>query len=72
MWLVFLVAAPQLRTTYEFRICFDDETCTWTSIILPCNGPPACFDGDRDTSALRLFERIFTALGSPEFVPSLN
>ena len=72
MWYVFFVAAPQLHANYEFRVRFDTDTSTWTSIIVPCQGAPVCFEGDDETTAKHLFDRIFNAIGLPELAPSLN
>ena len=72
MWYVFWVTAPQLRTSYELRLRFDGNKRTWESIVLPCEGAPVCFDGDDTTTATDLLDRIFTAIGAPDLVPSLN
>ncbi len=71
MWITLLVAAPELRTSYEFRLRFDDDRCEWDSIILPMGGSPCCFAGDCHTTAHDLFRVIFAAIGRPELVSAL-
>lgn len=69
MWIVFLVAVPQLRTTYELRLSYEDDGA-WTALVLPAHKPPACFTGDRETTAAALWQYVLTSIGAPGLVPA--
>ena len=69
MWIVFLVTVPQLRTSYELRLSYEDDG-EWTALVLPDQKPPTCFTGDRETTATDLWSYVLASIGAGGLVPA--
>lgn len=68
-WLVFWVALPQLRKTYELRLRYGDGQ-SWDCLVFVEGMLKDSIHGDAATTAADLWGTVFAAIDAPGLIPA--